>query len=230
MASIKTPARAFPPPVHAPPEGWAGAWCRWCGDKITHGRKDRSRHDGRQDEPDCVLAYRLHTDRSAQVAHVGERDGVKCWDCHGEPCKWRRGSELMPFTFAGRRQFDPQDGRIEYVGRYMLIERVTALELEHEVPLWSVTHLPDEERRPYFGPTNLRLRCVPCHAAKTKAEATNRAKGNRQAQMRLGVEKPPSKLKGGSKLPGKGQGGRLSGRGFSKEHRPLRSRNNLRKG
>lgn len=113
--------------------------------------------------------------------------------------------------------------------RYVPVERVTALELEHEVALWSVAHLPDDERRPYFGPTNLRLRCPTCHAEKTKAEAGTRAKGNRQMGLRLDVPREPSKMKSGRKLPGKGEGPKMKGRGFDKTHRPLTSRNDLRR-
>lgn len=64
----------------------------------------------------------------------------------------------------------------------------TELEVEHEIPLWCVTHLQGWERIRYFGPSNLRLRCVKCHAAKTKREAAARAKVNR---LRLREENGP---------------------------------------
>ena len=52
-----------------------------------------------------------------------------------------------------------------------LIERVSALEVDHVVPLWKVALMPRELRRPYFGPDFLQLLCDRCHKIKTKAEA-----------------------------------------------------------
>jgi 5-methylcytosine-specific restriction endonuclease McrA len=60
-------------------------------------------------------------------------------------------------------------------------------EVDHRVPLWSVAHLPDDERRPYFGPDNLWLLCREHHAAKTKREAADRAQLRRSGQP-SGVE------------------------------------------
>jgi 5-methylcytosine-specific restriction endonuclease McrA len=88
----------------------------------------------------------------------------------------------------------------------------TALELEHEIPLWMVEHLPPWERRRYFGPTNLKLRCKPCHQRKTAREAEERAHGNR-------LRDPKSKS-GGRRLQSRPMG---PSRGFEKGHRPLRS-------
>jgi hypothetical protein len=78
------------------------------------------------------------------------------------------------------------------------------LQVEHDMPLWLIAHLPPEQRRSYFGPTNLRLRCSRCHQRKTNGEASTRAKGNRlKAGPKSGRRKIPS-------------------RGFQKGHRPLR--------
>jgi hypothetical protein len=114
------------------------------------------------------------------------------------------------------RCFDRLDERIEYVGQFWAIEWTTALELEHTVALWSVAHLPPDQRRAYFGPENLRLRCVPCHKPKTKAEAAARAKGNRQAKMRLDVpvEKSKTPLRSRNAFPQKGQGRKMMSRPF----------------
>lgn len=51
------------------------------------------------------------------------------------------------------------------------------LEVDHDIPLWSVRDLPDDERLNFYGPENLRLRCAPCHKAKTAREAAERAAG-----------------------------------------------------
>lgn len=49
-------------------------------------------------------------------------------------------------------------------------------EVDHVTPLWRVRHLPDDERRPYHGPTNLQLLCTQHHKEKTAREAGERAR------------------------------------------------------
>lgn len=205
-----------------PKDGRPEHWCRWCGGEIVHGRvRQRGWHDGREDDPNCLLNYRLHTDRKAQFAHVSGRDGLKCWDCSEAPEKWLRGYEVTSPVYA-------EEFRVLYVRRWTEVQRVTALELEHSTPLWAVSHLSDEERRFYFGPDNLRLRCPTCHGAKTKREAGARAKTKRLEKARLEPDdKPSRKPWGGRALPSKGMGPKLKGRGFSGKSRPLRSRNDL---
>lgn len=48
-------------------------------------------------------------------------------------------------------------------------------DMDHRVPLWSVRHLPDDERRPYYGPANLQWLAWDCHKAKSAREAAERA-------------------------------------------------------
>lgn len=188
--------------------------CRWCTGEITLGRaKQRSWHDGREGEPNCLFQYRLHSDRPTQFEFVAERDGLKCWDCGKSPERWRFqtwNGEAVVTRIMGP-WIDRRDARIEWIGPYVSIERVTALELEHEVPIWRTTHMSDDERRPYFGPTNLRLRCGECHGPKTKAEAKQRAKEKRQAKLAQPKEPARRPLKGRSSF---GKGGKLQGRGF----------------
>lgn len=50
------------------------------------------------------------------------------------------------------------------------------VEVDHVTPLWRVRDLPPEERRPYFGPTNLQLLCTEHHKEKTGREAGERAR------------------------------------------------------
>jgi hypothetical protein len=185
---MTTNARAFHLP-RVPPRH-----CRWCAAPITRGRKDRTWHDGREDEPRCFYEYQLHTRREIQFAFIAARDGEKCWDCDAAPMRWHHGGRC-------------------YMNGYLcnLVSRVTALELEHEVPLWRTTHLVWEDRRAYFGPKNLRLRCSACHAPKTKDEASKRAKEKRQAKLRVGAERKEPRRK-------------IQGRGFQPGHRPMPSR------
>lgn len=65
------------------------------------------------------------------------------------------------------------------------IERKCALELDHRVPLWSVADLPAEERRAFFGPTNLWLLCPSHHLQKSVRETTERAAQKRFAKAQL---------------------------------------------
>lgn len=48
------------------------------------------------------------------------------------------------------------------------------LELEHVRPLWSLTPAERKQLR-WWLPYNLQLLCVPCHKAKSKREAGERA-------------------------------------------------------
>lgn len=154
--------RSFPMP-RWPNRGQG--WCCWCGEAVE--KPARTWHK------DCLTDYRLHTWPDYQIAYVRERDGEACWDCKTPVEKWLgRG----PTYRASWNSPDPV-----YVGPYFSLKRVSALELEHEVPLWSVAHLPAEERRPYFGPRNLRLRCPECHKAKSRREAAERAALKREA-------------------------------------------------
>lgn len=59
------------------------------------------------------------------------------------------------------------------------------LEVEHVRPLWSLTDAERLELR-WWLPFNLQLLCVPCHRAKTRAEAAQRA------AVRAGRPWPPA--------------------------------------
>lgn len=171
-------ARARSPRIFPAPTGGRRGqrgYCRWCGDMLRYyngakvGEIDLRRgwHDGREDEPDCLHAFFLHTWPDFQRRHLEHRDGEKCWDCGGVPHRWLRGSMVGVWEENWPKGMERPT--------YQEITWVTALEIDHEVPLWSVAHLPDDERSAYFSPVNLRLRCASCHQAKTKREAGERA-------------------------------------------------------
>lgn len=190
--------RKFPFPKH--PTRGSLAFCQWCGEgPILHygGKRKgepntrRAWHDGREDEPDCLHEYYLHTRRDVQFRFVAERDGLKCCDCGASPEKWVRGPETSQPIY---RDHPKWESGLSYIARYTIVERRTALELEHDIPLWLTTHLPDEERRRYFGPTNLLLRCRVCHSKKSAREAADRAKTNRLKAKAEGKAKPKRKL------------------------------------
>ena len=149
------------PPLHHADR--SGGLCRWCGLVILHveGAMAGQPNRRRAWHPECIGIYKLHAWPDVQFAFVRKRDGGKCFQCRAKPKKW----------LAARRESTDRLTR----GRYVRVKRVTALELDHTVPLWSVSHLPPDQRRPFHGPDNLRLLCPNCHQAKTSAEAAQRA-------------------------------------------------------
>lgn len=160
--------------------------CKWCG-LATVQKPARYWH------PECVEQYNLHTRPDVQYDFLVRRDGERCVDCGHRPERWKRSPKIKIcrdncFGFrpgeagwwdvhwdrpAGRyAEMTPEERE---TGAYVPIDRVVALEVDHQVPLWSVAHLPPDKRRPFFGPSNLKLRCPDCHKTKTTREAAERA-------------------------------------------------------
>lgn len=110
-----------------------------------------------------------------------KRDGACCAACGDSPKKW----------LASRRGSIDRETR----ARYVRVRRTCALEIDHTVPLWSVAHLPPDERRGYFGLDNLKLLCPPCHRAKTAREAAERAERKRAAAAPLSTPLIPAKAR-----------------------------------
>lgn len=170
-------------------------WCKWCGDQIPV-EIDGKRSTQRLWHPACADEYNLHTRYAEQYDFLVRRDGERCALCpegtplpmrwkHGEVIRitrescwgWDRGTADWAEVFWNRPDGSWRDYTDEEraVGEHMEIERVSALEVDHKTPLWSVADLPDDERRWYFGPGNLWLLCPTHHKAKTKREAAQRA-------------------------------------------------------
>jgi 5-methylcytosine-specific restriction endonuclease McrA len=57
-----------------------------------------------------------------------------------------------------------------YVARFSWAFWSSALQVDHRIPLALVCYLPPDERRSYFGPTNLQLLCHGCHKEKTRED------------------------------------------------------------
>lgn len=97
---------------------------------------------------------------------------------------------------------------------------------DHWIEFWLRPDLDDD------GP-NVRAVRAECDHPKTygpNGSVSRIAKTKRQAKMRLDAPREAAgKLQGGRKLPGKGQGPKMKGRGFSGKSRPLQSRNDLRR-
>jgi 5-methylcytosine-specific restriction endonuclease McrA len=200
--------RQFPMPVW-PCSGKYG-WCKWCGDAIPvviDGKKSTQR----MWHPACLREYELHTRANVQLDFLVERDGRRCACCpEGTPVprKWlhdqyghrefqdtRRFYTPKPEDLAQLWPTDPVKGKRWHemtpeergYGEHFRVWLVDALEVDHRVPLWEVTDLPDQERRWYFGPGNLWLLCPRHHREKTAREAARRAHLRRleRAQFRL---------------------------------------------
>lgn len=170
------------------PEGWKKAGtCRWCLEPIVAKRAKQMHW-----HPACKTEWLLHSHLDTQFRFLCERDGKRCAQCKDVSFRWLRGeSYRMVQWAAGRRDIpdfqrelwpsptSPWSERTEEdrnTGWQTPIRREHALQVDHRVPLWSVAHLPDDVRRPYFGPRNLWLLCSACHAAKTRTEAARRAR------------------------------------------------------
>jgi 5-methylcytosine-specific restriction endonuclease McrA len=210
-----------------PTSGRSG-FCRWCGEGIYHTKGPRAGetnsrrgwHDGRDGERNCLLEFYLHTRREVQVRHVIARDGEKCWDCGEAPEKWIKNPKCPTGIWRPFRARD--DDRVEFVGTYYPIRRASALEFEHTVPLWSVAHLPADERRKFFHVDNARMRCPDCHSRKTAQEAGRRAHTERLRKETVGEAKEKKPFPKSRGFAPKGSGPKLKGRGFDKGHRPMR--------
>lgn len=160
--------REFPGAPHIKSAG-----CNWCGKPIVHGRAaQRSWHDGRLDEPDCLFEYYLRTRSETQQRYLVKRDGMRC-RC-GKVCgRWHIG---FTFTDEGavrrfwdrsawfKRTFPTCPGWITY------ISWSSTFEVDHILPLAAawVAFPEDDRRRWFFGPRNLAGLCRDCHRKKTK--------------------------------------------------------------
>lgn len=171
------------------PEGWKKAGtCRWCLEPITHKRAKQMHW-----HPDCKRLWLLHSHLDTQFRFLCERDGRRCAECKDVSMRWlaerphvmcRWGSwkdgdmpeYLLQLWPPPRGPWADRTEEDRLTGWQTPIRREHALQVDHRVPLWSVAHLPDDVRRPYFGPRNLWLLCSRCHAAKTRKEAARRAR------------------------------------------------------
>jgi hypothetical protein len=187
--SALTRARRTVPLPECPTDGKRR--CSWCTEEIVEKRAWQMswhRH--------CKRIWLLHYDRNVQTDFLIARDGNDCWDC-AQGGHWHRiGLVVAKYTWEAwplccppawsrerwndRHPDDLAQRKVEgvIVGLYSSVEyrrQCGELEVDHEIPLWSIWHLPDDERRPYYGPENLRLRCKACHKVKSKRESAERA-------------------------------------------------------
>lgn len=139
--------------------------CRWCCGRLS-GRRT-SWH------PECLEQYYLHTALWAQRPYVEDRDGKRCHQCGSSPIRCLNGGSCAEMVIS-------QDGSVGWI-HYEAVSFPSALQLDHEVPIWALSVLPRADRIPFFGPSNLRLLCPACHKAKTKREAAIRSSQRRRS-------------------------------------------------
>lgn len=175
-----------------PPEQSGPGRCRWCGEIVRHrsGKREGLINTRAHWHRECLEDFYLHSRLEQQFGYVERRDGLKCaWPgCGAEPAKWHNLGECVEmrtdrpsFLWAGPVGSDAwlaashAWSRENPNNRYTMVERRTALELDHRYPLWAVQHLDPDRRRPFYGPRNLWLLCPEHHKAKTAREAALRA-------------------------------------------------------
>lgn len=174
--------------------------CRWC-ERTILGR--RGKYIGRPDPRrswcreategrDCWFEFLLHSRSETQFAYLVERDGKRCAECGEAPERWRKVGDshmwnsIPALEWEGPRGHDfcvavTEHRRACFAefpewGNFTMVERVTALEVDHISPLWSAPRSGSlERRRWYFGPGNLQLLCCEHHREKTRREAAQRA-------------------------------------------------------
>lgn len=172
--------------------------CKWCGKSVP--RPAIYWHK------DCKEQYFLHTRLEYQFDYLAAEFGEKCAmvGCGAAPMKWTPGPVycITAGHCMGNAEFKAEFERTHWprpdkpwhewteedrqIGAQQEIGyRSSALEVDHRIPLWEVAHLPDEERRWYFGPENLWLLCPPCHKAKSRREAAQRAHERRMVTAQL---------------------------------------------
>lgn len=134
--------------------------CRWCGTPILDASGAPNLR--RNWHPECVTTYRLATGSEQQRRVCWERDSGICAACGVDTtkiwCGWRRIGDCWL-----------RDG----VGS--LFEAAWTWEADHIVPLHLVDRTAADALR-FWGAGNLQTLCVPCHKAKTAAEAASRSK------------------------------------------------------
>ncbi|HYF40903.1 MAG TPA: hypothetical protein VEA35_00520 [Ramlibacter sp.] len=169
---------AFPDAMWRIPKGT----CRWSRaqllDKDGNPYRRASWHDG------CLSEYFVMTRAESARRAVWDREGGICQGCGADiaklPGRWiNEGETRWGDALADRRL------RTEYYSCTMVRRELAEWHADHIVPLWSV-----EPSNPWrflaWTLGNIQLLCAPCHKAKTKREAGDRAR-LRSAQQSLAL-------------------------------------------
>ncbi len=133
-------------------------YCVWCGEKVEGRRRSWC-------SDKCVDEYRIANFAGDAWQAVWKRDKGKCASCgltpDERPGHWIRGRQRTRWYSDSYHWTE-----IEWSGRRW--------EADHIFPLWKVDRtVPDAFW--FWTLANLQTLCEPCHKAKTKTEAAERA-------------------------------------------------------
>lgn len=156
-AGYRTPSRLPRGPNDLP-------LCRWCGQECPTRRNTFCR-------PACVHEHKIRTNPGYARSCVLARDRGICRACGVDTLELY---DLIRATWATRRRLpDRDDDRIDLLLRE---HRLTRADFFGRRTLWDCDHHhPWAEGGHDLGLDNLVTLCIPCHRAKTAAQAQRRA-------------------------------------------------------
>ena len=151
--------------------------CSWCEGEIYKPgipvlNLRRGWHDGRGDEPNCLLTYYQHTRHPEQLDLILDRDGTRCASCGEDMGRWYAWHSFTPDRIKAwgddwLTRFPPDI----YAGDFTAVRLAARLEVDHRLALGLVVLTIDPaERWRWFGPQNLQGLCRACHNSKTKED------------------------------------------------------------
>jgi 5-methylcytosine-specific restriction protein A len=135
-------------------------FCVWCADKVEGRRRSWCSQA-------CVDEYRVANFAGDAAEHVWKRDKGVCAGCGFDTTSvisWRQCYR----RFWGYGEQHPE-GPVTPVEWHRQMWHA-----DHVIPLWSVDRTAPDAFS-YWTLANLQTLCAPCHKAKTKAEAAERA-------------------------------------------------------
>lgn len=139
--------------------------CKFCCGPLPQ-KGDKGYHHARLWHPDCTRRFIFLTGPGAQRSTVYARDKGVC-ACCGRDTNQDAVTTEKPDYFK-----DGSDAFYAWQKRFF----TPLWSLDHIRPLWKSKGLPDEERLAFFELDNMQTLCPSCHAAKTRREASERAK------------------------------------------------------
>lgn len=152
--------------------------CRWCGGPIWSTKKpgevhkQRTWHNGRAEEPDCLWRYYLHTRAENQLTFLVRRDGPGCRQCGKCVGRWAFQRQWVKGDpWGGYYRDDAAQEEDGPDGPFCRIWWSSGLQVDHILALALVViQIPEARRWRFFGPTNLQGLCHACHVEKTRAD------------------------------------------------------------
>ncbi len=141
--------------------------CRMCQSRIPKGRRTLC-------SDQCSDALGMAVNWNWARAKVKERDQGVCANCG---CDTARLLRVLNKAFSGPSYYHNRMGK-QFLLRLMRFDT-------HDVDLWQADHIVEVVRGGTNELTNLQTLCVPCHKAKTKQLAQERAQERRDQKRGL---------------------------------------------